>query len=137
MTWNGSTATTYYHSTSGGRTANIADVWPKAGAVPYLVSVPYLWDSLSKHHRWPAEVFTPGQLAARLQVTGLRDVIVDRNASDRAAEVRVMRATGVERLLDAQTVRELLGLRSTYFHVHVLAIEPGALAASARVVRSS
>ena len=126
VTWNGSVATTYYHSTSGGRTANIADVWPKAGAVPYLVSVPDPWDSLSKHHRWPAEVFTPGQLAARLQVTGLRDVIVDRNASDRAAEVRVMRATGGERLLDAQTVRELLGLRSTYFHVHVLAIEPGA-----------
>jgi SpoIID/LytB domain protein len=124
VTWNGRVATTYYHSTSGGRTANVADVWPKAGPVPYLVGVPDPHDYLSKHHRWPAEVFTPGQLAARLEISGLRDVIVERNASDRAAVVRVVRAGGGEGRLDAQAVRERLGLRSTYFHVRVLALEP-------------
>ncbi len=123
VTWNGSVATTFYHSTSGGRTANVADVWPKASPLPYLVSVPDPFDYLSKHHRWPAAVFTPGQLAKHLQVTGLRDVIVERNDSGRAATVRVLRAAG-EKRLEGPMVRDLLGLRSTFFNVHVLSLEP-------------
>jgi stage II sporulation protein D len=130
VTWNGVVATTFYHSTSGGRTANVADVWPKATALPYLVSVPDPHDYLSKHHRWPVTVFTPGQLAKQLRVTGLRDVIVERNASDRADAVRVVRAAG-ERMLEAEAVRDLLGLRSTFFHVRVLSLEP-----AARLVRA-
>jgi stage II sporulation protein D len=125
VTWNGVVATTFYHSTSGGRTANVADVWPKAGAVPYLVSVRDPYDSLSKHHRWPVAVFTPGQLAKQLRVPGLRDVIVERNTSDRAGSVRVLRGAG-ERRLGAEEVRDLLGLRSTFFHVRVLSLEPAA-----------
>ena len=37
--WNGRVATTFYHSTSGGRTVSIAEAWPRATPVPYLVSV--------------------------------------------------------------------------------------------------
>ena len=37
--WNGSVATTFYHSTSGGRTVSVAEAWPRASPVPYLVSV--------------------------------------------------------------------------------------------------
>jgi stage II sporulation protein D len=50
--WNGQVATTYYHSTSGGRTVPIAEVWPDMAPVPYLVSVADPYDRLSKYHRW-------------------------------------------------------------------------------------
>jgi stage II sporulation protein D len=123
VTWSGRVATTYYHSTSGGRTANVVDVWPNAIQVPYLVSVSDPYDHLSKHHRWQPAVFTPGQLAKRLRVSGLKDVIVERNASGRAGTVRVVRAAG-ERRFVAEDVRDLLDLRSTFFDVRVLALEP-------------
>ena len=46
----GKVATTYYFSTSGGKTASAADVF--GFAVPYLVSRPDPWDKLSPYHRW-------------------------------------------------------------------------------------
>jgi SpoIID/LytB domain protein len=36
LTWNGRVATTYFFSTSGGRTADVHEVWPRLPAVPYL-----------------------------------------------------------------------------------------------------
>jgi hypothetical protein len=88
------------------------------------VSVPDPYDYLSKHHTWPAIVFTRSELAARLKAPGLRDVFVDRNDSGRADVVRVQRASGPERRLVAQDVRDLLGLRSTFFNVRVLSLDP-------------
>jgi len=122
VTWKGRVATTFYHSTSGGRTAAIADVWPKARAVPYLVSVRDPYDYLSKHHNWPARVLTRSQLAAELGAPGLRDVHVERNGSGRAEMVRVERGDGRTTRLPAQDVRVALGLRSTFFAVRVLSL---------------
>jgi stage II sporulation protein D len=129
VTYGGRVAVTYYHSTSGGRTAAIQDVWPKAAPAPYLVSVEDPFDYLSKHHRWPVLVFSRSQLAAALHVTGLRDALVERNGSGRVADVRVLRPGG-ERRLTAQQVRELLGLRSTNFSLRVLSLD-----ASSRLAR--
>ena len=42
--YNGNVATTFFHSTSGGKTASIHDVWNSTG-VPYLVSVPDKYDT--------------------------------------------------------------------------------------------
>lgn len=123
VSWNGRVATTYYHSTSGGRTANIEDVWPNATATPYLVSVTDPYDYLSKHHTWPALVFSRSELAARLKAPGLRDVLVERNASGRAGELKLVGGTST-RLIPGQDARDLLGLRSTYFDVRVLALDP-------------
>ena len=50
--WNGHVATTFYHSTSGGRTVSNDEAWPGAAPVPYLVSVSDPYDGLSKLHRW-------------------------------------------------------------------------------------
>ena len=36
VTWQGRVATTFYHSTSGGRTSSNAEAWPGSPAVPYL-----------------------------------------------------------------------------------------------------
>ena len=48
--YGGKVATTYYFSTSGGKTASAADVF--GFDVPYLVSRPDPWDKLSPYHRW-------------------------------------------------------------------------------------
>ena len=77
LLWHGRVATTFYHSTSGGRTASVAEVWPRATPVPYLVSVPDPYDGLSKHHRWGPVRLTPAQVGKTLGLGPVRDVIVD------------------------------------------------------------
>jgi hypothetical protein len=66
----------FYHSTSGGKTAAVAEVWPRATAVPYLVSVPDPYDSLSKHHRWGPVRLTPAQVGKKLGLAPVRDLLV-------------------------------------------------------------
>ena len=73
--WKGRVATTFYHSTSGGRTVSIEEAWPKAAPVPYLVSVADPHDTLSKHHHWGPFLLTPAQVAAKVGVPGLRDLV--------------------------------------------------------------
>src|SRR5438034_5613781 len=85
----GHVATTYYFSTSGGRTANAADLWPGLGAVPYLVSVPDPYDGLSRFHRWQPETLNPAALGRRLHVGVMEDLVVTKSSSGRAASVRV------------------------------------------------
>jgi stage II sporulation protein D len=48
--YGGKVATTYYFSTSGGKTASALDVF--GFDVPYLKSRPDPWDKASPHHRW-------------------------------------------------------------------------------------
>jgi stage II sporulation protein D len=129
--WNGVVATTFYHSTSGGRTAAVQDVWPGARAVPYLVSRPDPYEGASPHHRWPTLVLRPGRLR---QLRGARDVVVERNGSGRARSVVVRGRRGVRRI-EADAIRRALGLRSSWFQVGVLALEkPGAAAVYGRPV---
>ena len=121
--WNGAVATTFYHSTSGGRTDPIADVWPRAAPLPYLVSVPDPHDRISKHHRWGPVLLTPGQIASKLKARGVRDVLVDRTPSGRVGTVAVKARAGVRTVL-AQDFRRELDLRSTWFTVRVLRLDP-------------
>jgi stage II sporulation protein D len=121
--WNGRVATTFYHSTSGGRTAPIAEVWPRATPLPYLVSVPDPYDRISKHHRWGPVLVTPAQMAKKLKAKGVRDVRVDRTPSGRVGTVAVQARAGVRTVL-AQDFRRELELRSTWFTVRVLRLDP-------------
>jgi stage II sporulation protein D len=121
--WNGRIATTFYHSTSGGRTAPIAEVWPRAAPLPYLVSVPDPHDRHSKHHRWGPVLVTPAQIAKRLKSGGVRDVRVERTASGRAGTVSLQARAGLRTML-AQDFRRELDLRSTWFTVRVLRLDP-------------
>jgi stage II sporulation protein D len=123
LVWRGRVATTFYHSTSGGRTAPVEQVWPNAGAVPYLVSVPDPFDRISKHHRWGPLVLRPEDVARTIKVKGVRDLVVERTESGRAAAVDVQSRNGVRRI-EAQDFRRTLGLRSTWFSVRVLNLDP-------------
>jgi stage II sporulation protein D len=122
LVWNGRVATTFYHSTSGGRTVSIAEAWPKATPVPYLVSVADPHDTLSRHHRWGPVLLTPAQVAKKLGVPRLRDLVVSRGPSGRVTSVR-LHATRWTRTMLAQDFRRALDLRSTWFNVRVLNLD--------------
>jgi stage II sporulation protein D len=117
--WNGRIATTFYHSTSGGRTAAIADVWPGAPQVPYLVSRPSPYEAASPHFSWPALVLRPGRVRV---LKGARDLVVERNGSGRVTAVLVRRASGTRRV-GGDELRRALGLRSSWFQLGVLALD--------------
>ena len=112
----------YFHSTSGGRTASVEDVWVGSKRTPYLTGVPDPYDSISPHHIWGPVVMPAGRLQRLLKAPGrLLDVRTTTNASARADTV-VGIGTGGEASARAGEVRRALGLRSTWFRVGVLAL---------------
>jgi SpoIID/LytB domain protein len=121
--WHGKVAQTFFHSSSGGRTATVTDVWPAAQALPYLVSVADPYDSASPYHDWAPLTFTAAGAARKLGVPGLKDLTVATNRSLRAASVAATGARGTKRL-DPATVEARLGLRSTWFRIGVLRLDP-------------
>ena len=123
LLYGGKVAATYFYSTSGGRTAAIADVW-RSPPVPYLVSVSDPYDTISPYHDWGPLSFTAPQLRKALKVPGrLLDVQTTLNASGRVSEVDGVGDKG-EVAVSADAVRRALKLRSTWFSVGVLALDP-------------
>src|SRR3954451_3205844 len=90
LVWHDRIIPAYYFSTSGGRTSSIHDAWPRAKQVPYLVSVSDPYDYISPHHVWPTTTLTAARIAQVLGLSGVRDAVVVRNSSGRAAAVRVL-----------------------------------------------
>ena len=122
LTYGGRLVTAYFHSTSGGRTASVVDVWPGSKPTPYLVGVQDPYDSLSPHHVWGPVVMPAARLQRVLKVPGrLLDVRTTVNGSSRADMV-VGVGTGGEASARAGDLRRELGLRSTWFRVGVLAL---------------
>jgi stage II sporulation protein D len=115
-------ATTYFHSTSGGRTASVVDVWPDSNPVPYLVGVEDPFDSISPHHTWGPVVVPTSRMQKVLKPSGrLTDVRTTVNGSARVSVVTGVGTLG-EASLRASDFRRELGLRSTWFRVGVLAL---------------
>jgi stage II sporulation protein D len=109
LTWDGHVATTYFFSTSGGRTADVRDVWPKLGDVPYLRSVSDPYDGDSPVHTWGPFALSPQALAVRLGVP-FGELHLVRDRSDRVAAVEVGNVS-----LSGDEVMRRLHLRSTWF----------------------
>jgi stage II sporulation protein D len=136
----GAVATTFFFSTSGGRTASNADEWG-GSQLPYLVSVRDRFDSISPHHLWgprDAELDCAGtspdcvwggtvlkrKLGNRAPA-GLNDLVVTaRNGSNRVSTVRATGGSGATTFSGA-TARSILGLRSTWFSIGVLRLTGG------------
>jgi stage II sporulation protein D len=122
LLYQGVVARTYYHSTSGGRTAAIADAWPGSKPVAYLVSVPDPQDVLSPHHQWGPFVFSGRKIATALKARGtLLDVTTTPNPSGRVQTVTALTSLG-QWTADGPHVRRALGLRSTWFNIGALAL---------------
>jgi stage II sporulation protein D len=134
LVWNGRVATTFYHSTSGGRTAAVAEVWPRARSVPYLVSVPDPHDELSKHHRWGPFRLTPAEVGKKLGLGPVRDLLPTRGPSGRVSGMTLKLRSGTRTML-SQDFRRALDLRSTWFTVRVLHLEAVSGRALARAGR--
>jgi stage II sporulation protein D len=120
LLYGGKVASTFFFSSSGGRTANVTDVFTNAKPTPYLVSVRDPWDIYSPYHNW-GPVAVPAVNASKvLKIAGvgaLRPV----PATGHAKAVVVTGAEG-DFTVSASDVRRALGLRSTWMSVGVLSL---------------
>jgi len=115
----GKVATTFYSSSSGGRTASAIDTFGLNLA--YLPTESDPWDDSSPYHTWAPASYTGQQLAKGL---GLKARVVDVTSqmsdSDRVASLVAVAADGSSLELSGGEVRNRLGLRSTAFHLGTL-----------------
>jgi SpoIID/LytB domain protein len=118
--YQGQVAKTYFFSSSGGRTASAEDVWGEA--VPYLVSVPDPYDTISPHHTWGPVAYTGTKLARMMKMKGrVVDVQAELNGSGRIKTLNVVGTKGNVTIPGA-SLRQRLGVRSTWFSVGVLSL---------------
>src|SRR3954451_13993484 len=114
LTWHGHIATTFFFSTSGGRTADVREVWPQLGDIPYLRSVVDPYDGSSPHHDW--QVVLP---ASKLPGAALLQL-------ERAKDGRVTAVVIGGKKIGANDFRRKFGLQSTWFDVGQLTLNAGA-----------
>jgi stage II sporulation protein D len=116
LVWQGRVASTYFNSSSGGRTARSSDAWPGGRAMPYLASVPDPYDALSPQHHWGPYFLSATTLSARLGLPTIYAIRTTLNTSGRVATVEISTANG-PRTLTGNAVASALGLRSTWFSI--------------------
>jgi stage II sporulation protein D len=119
--YGGKVATTYYFSTSGGKTASAADVF--GFNVPYLISRPDPWDKLSPYHRWGPVLLGARTVQSKLGIDArVVDATGTATPSGRLRALVVKTASGAESV-PASLVRTALGLRSTWVSIGVLRLD--------------
>jgi stage II sporulation protein D len=122
LLYNGQVAHTYFFSTSGGKTANSADVWPET-QFPYLVSVPDPYDTISPYHSWGPVLVTGSMLVKAFHLKGgILDLRTLLGPTGRVATLQVLGANG-ETDVTGTTARTALALRSTWFGVSALSMQ--------------
>ncbi|MEA2312449.1 MAG: stage sporulation protein [Solirubrobacteraceae bacterium] len=111
-------AQTFFHSTSGGRTATNEEAFGGL-PIPYLRSVDDPYDSISPLHDWSVTL-TDKDAAKKLadvRLGDLQDLAVSaRTPTDRAQTVDVVGAEGTVQI-SGDEARGKLGLRSTWFEI--------------------
>jgi SpoIID/LytB domain protein len=118
----GRLATTYFFSSSGGRTASAPEIWPTSQPTPYLVSVDDPYDTLSPHHRWGPFVVTASRLRGVMRARGkMADLRMDTGPSGRVESVTAVGEQG-ESTVTGSDLRRALKLRSTWFRIGVLSL---------------
>jgi stage II sporulation protein D len=121
VTYAGKVATTYYYSSSGGRTASAADVF--GFSVPYLVSKPDPWDKASPYNRWGPVLIGARTLQSKLDADArVVDVTTTPTPSGRLRSLTLQTIAGAEQV-PSSVVRTALGLRSTYMTIGVLRLD--------------
>jgi stage II sporulation protein D len=119
--YGGKVATTYYFSTSGGKTASAADVF--GFNVPYLVSRPDPWDKASPYHRWGPVLLGARTLQSKLgATTRVIDATGTATPSGRLRSLVVTTTAGAE-TVPVSLVRTALALRSTWVTFGVIRLD--------------
>jgi stage II sporulation protein D len=121
LLFDGTVADTFFYASSGGRTADATDLWGEK-PVPYLVSVPDPYDTLSPYHDWGPVAVTAAAAGKALHVAALEDLQPQIGASGRARTVVATGALGETEVTGA-VFRRALGLRSTWVSIGVLALD--------------
>ena len=114
LTYAGKTALTYFSSSSGGRTANVQEVFTNAQPTPYLVAVDDPYDAASPYHDWTLSL-TGARIAQALGYAGtVTAVSVDAFPSGSVRSL-VLDGSAGQKVVAAGVARTALGLRSTWF----------------------
>src|SRR3954470_18185778 len=113
-------AQTFFHSTSGGRTAANEEGFGGGLPIPYLRPVDDPYDDLSPVHTWSV-TFTDKDAQKKLEEVlegDLDDLTV--SATTPTGRVATVDVAGSDATTQASglTIRRLLGLRSTWFTIH-------------------
>lgn len=116
VTYKGKPITTYFFSTSGGRTENVENSFIGATPVPYLKSVDDPWDKASPKFRWQIR-YTRSSLQRKLGgwVKGsLKSIdIIKRGVSPRVVRADIVGSKGRTSVTGPQ-LRSRLGLNDTW-----------------------
>ena len=127
LLYGGDVALTLFSSSTGGRTQSATDAFGPPGR-PYLVSVSDPYDAISPYHDWGPVPVTGQMLGSAVGVVGrITDATVKRNASRRVKTLKVTsvsRGTQLTASVGGVTAASALGLRSTWFSVGVLSLQP-------------
>ncbi|MCL4078792.1 cell wall-binding repeat-containing protein [Coriobacteriia bacterium Es71-Z0120] len=110
---------TFFHSSSGGNTANIEDVWPSATPKSYYTGVesPYEADAGNPNQSWTETMdglAMAGKLGAPPSVY-VRRVSIERGSSGYPKSTTFYFSNGTSTTLGADSVRIKLGLKSPNF----------------------
>ena len=120
--YQGKVATTFFFSSSGGRTATGAEVM--GVDAPYLVSVDDHWDERSPHHVWPARVLTAAAIKKGYGLPAAPvDVTTEITASQRPGRVVLVLPQNGALVTNGVEMRNKLALLSPNFRLGVLRLE--------------
>lgn len=119
VTYQGKIITSYYSSTSGGRTEDSADVWGMK--VPYLASVVDEYETEPEKEPWVIAI-PKTEIAMRLEKAGYGVGTVDKvvaeiaTVSDRVYSLKVVGSEKTQ-VIQSQEIRDVFDLYSTKFKV--------------------
>lgn len=100
----------YFHSTSGGHTENVENIFTGSAKLAYIRGVPDPWDKVSPRHRWKLS-YSARELGAALGVGRLRRVNVHRRGvSGRIVYATFHGSAGKRRMHGWSDIRSALGL---------------------------
>ena len=129
LLYDGNVANTLFSSSTGGWTQSAADAFGAPGR-PYLVSVRDPYDTISPYHTWGPVPVTGETLGKAVGVRGrVADAAVKRNPSRRVKSLKVTsisRGTQLTATVGGSRIAAALGLRSAWFSVGVLSLQPPA-----------
>jgi stage II sporulation protein D len=141
LLYDGNVADTLFSSSTGGVTQSAADAFGSPGR-PYLVSLQDPYDTISPYHNWGPVPVTGKTLGHALGVAGrIADATVTHNSSRRVKTLTVTSlayGAPATKSVSGTAAQSALGLRSTWFSVGVLSLQPPspntAVASGTRVV---
>lgn len=122
LTYNGQIIEAVFHSSAGGCTENVEDVWVQA--LPYLRSVKD-FDEGTPNYQW-TETVSVGDLSKKISGVGTVKKLTVEGSTTTCGRVKKVRVEGDAgtKVISGEALRSALGLKSTLFTFEQVA-EPG------------